>query len=116
MNEQERKVRKLKFWRLELSAALEKQNETSAAAKIIYALYMLSGNVILTSEYAFGNSKKALLLMKKELDELVKSEAFEVYSKLNHSLQDPVADEKTMENISILYKVIHYLTDTQDVK
>ena len=56
MNEQERKVRKLKFWRLELSAALEKQNETSAAAKIIYALYMLSGNVILTSEYAFGNS------------------------------------------------------------
>lgn len=114
MDDIARKVRKLKFWRLELSSALEKQNGTSAAAKIIYSLYMLTGNVIMTSEYAFGASRQALQMMKQDLDELCNSEAFEVFSKLNHSLKEPVVDEETMGKVSLLYKVIDYLIGPQE--
>lgn len=109
MDEIKRKVQRLKFWRMNLSSSIEKFDEESAGAKILYRLYVLSGCVIMAFEYAFGNSRKAYKMMKAELAELCNSEAFRVYSKLNHSLQEPVVDEETHKHIAILNQVLDNL-------
>ena len=109
MNDIARKIKELKFWRLELSSKIEKQNYPSAAKKILYALYMITGNAIIGFEYAFGSSREAFRMMKQELDAIRQTEAFEVYSKFNHSLEEPVIDEKAEEKISTLYKVLDHL-------
>ena len=109
MDDIARKVKALKFWRLELSSSIEKQTDTNARCKILYTLFVITNNVIVGYEYAFGNSRRAYQMMVEELDALQKSEAFEVFSKLNHSLEEPVVDEKTHERISTLYQVLNYL-------
>lgn len=109
MDDITRKVKELKFWRLELSSKIERQNYPSAAKNLLYKLYMITGNTIIGYEYALGSSREVFRMMKEELDAVRQSEAFEVYSKFNHSLQEPVVDEKAEERISTLYKVLDHL-------
>ena len=108
MDDIARKVQSLKFWRLTLSSAIEKR-DADAGRKILYRLYVITGNAIMGYDCRLGASRKAFRMMKDELIALQKSEAFQVYSKLDHSLQDPVADEETNKHICNLEQVIDYL-------
>lgn len=107
MDDIKRKVRTLRFWRLTLSSAIDKTS-AGAGRNILYRLYILTSNVIAGYDFCLGTSKNAFKMMKDELTALQQTEAFHVYSKLDHSLQEPVVDEETYKNIFTLEQVLDY--------
>ena len=112
MDDISRKVRKIKFWRISLAGTIEKTPYTGEGRDILYRLHQLSGGIIMGFDYYSGNSREAYKLMKSELNNLMTSEAFEVFSKFNHSLEHPVADEETYANIATMNELLDYLINS----
>ena len=69
MNAIERKMRRLKFWRMKSSSKLDAG--TATEVDTLYRLHLIAGGIILGIDYSFVNSRQAFRMMRKELEEIL---------------------------------------------